>query len=131
MRKLTVRQKDGSQKECGCTFTLAGGFVYTCDSHLRVAASLASDRKKASAVKHSFVPSAAKPRKKQKVDSPELVAAIVAECERRMEIARKERAKIRKPSSRLTPAERDHLHKFAFSAIEIRDEILKAGNPPA
>jgi len=55
MRKLTVRQKDGSQVECGCTFTLAGGFVYTCDAHLRVAAGIKAHNKQASSVKHDFI----------------------------------------------------------------------------
>lgn len=130
MRKLTVRQADGTEKVCGCTFTLAGGFVYTCAAHLRVAASISANNKKASAVKHSFVRPTPKPRKKARGDSPELVAAIHAECAEKTEILRSERAKIAKPSAKLTTAERAHLHKFAFSSIDIRDN-LKAGNPPA
>src|SRR4029077_9453573 len=123
MRKLTVRQKDGSQKECGCTFTLAGGFVYTCDAHLRVAAGIKASRKSAKPLPRPVV-EAVTPEQ----DSPELVAAIVAECERRAEIARIERAKIKKPSAKLSKVERAHLHKFAFTSAQVREELLA---PPA
>ena len=126
MRKLTVRQKDGSQKECGCTFSLAGGFVYTCDAHLRVAAGIKASRQAAKPLPRPTV-EAVTPEQ----DSPELVAAIQAECKRRMEIARSERAKIDKPSAKLTSAERAHLHTFAFSAVEIRDELRAAAAKPS
>jgi len=120
MRKLTVRQKDGSQRECGCTFTLAGGFVYTCDAHKRVAAGIKASRIAAKPLPRPVVV-AVTPQE----DSPELRAAILAECEKRAEIARIERVKIDKPSAKLTQSERAHLHTFAFSAAEIREELLR------
>lgn len=65
------------------------------------------------------------PLTKPQTDSPALVAAIRAECNRRTEIARVERAKIRKPSAKLTQAEREHMNQFAFSSVEIRNELRK------
>ena len=51
--------------------------------------------------------------------SPAFHAAIAE----RSEILRSERAKIRKPSAKLTQREREHLHTFAFSAEEIRKSL--------
>jgi hypothetical protein len=124
MRKLTVRQKDGSQRECGCTFTLAGGFVYVCDAHKRVAAGIRASRIAAKPLPRPVVV-AVTPQE----DPPELVAAIQAECEKRAEILRVERAKINKPSSKLTNGERAHLHTFAFSSVEIRDALRASWKP--
>lgn len=59
-------------------------------------------------------------------DTPETVQAIRDEIARRTGILRAERARIRKPSSKLTQAEREHLHRFAFTAEAVRAEILAA-----
>jgi hypothetical protein len=79
-----------------------------------------------------------KAKKKFHPDSPELVAAIRAEADRRMEILREERSKfpatnVRKgkklvPNPKFTSAMHAHLHKFGFTLEGIRDELK--GNSP-
>lgn len=71
-----------------------------------------------------------------KPDSPELVAAIRAEVQRRMEILATERAKfpptlIRKgkrwvSNPKFTEKMRKHMHGFAVSAEQIREELINA-----
>lgn len=78
-----------------------------------------------------------KPKKKVKFqpDSPELVAAIRAEIKRRTEILTREREKFPPtnllkgkrlvPNPAFTSEMREHMHGLGFSAMEIRDELLK------
>lgn len=63
--------------------------------------------------------------KKQKPQKPnvQLRNAVRAEAGKRMARLIKARKAIRKPSSKLTSAERDKLHKLSFSIVEIRDEL--------
>jgi hypothetical protein len=51
---------------------------------------------------------------------PKASPAFYAEISRRTEIVRTERAKIQKPSAKLTKREREHLSTFGFSAEQIR-----------
>lgn len=78
-----------------------------------------------------------KPRKKHRADSTKLVDAIRAECVRRDEIIRVERAAfpptltkkgkrlVRNP--RFTAAMRAHMHLFAFSSEDVRRELRAEG----
>lgn len=94
-----------------------------------------ADPERAKAYKATLKPKPKKKAKKAKnfkPDSDVLVMAIRDECERRMEILKAERAKFPptftkkgKPNKKFTEAMRVHLHTFAFSAEDIRNEILK------
>jgi hypothetical protein len=66
-----------------------------------------------------------KPRKKSKpkVDSAAILKRFHAEIERRTEIVVAERAKIKKPTKRMTKAEREHMHQYAFTAEQVMAEI--------
>jgi hypothetical protein len=117
-------------KPCGCTFRYSekGGFTFRCKVHKTRREGIAEMRREANKVIYVFRPEP-KPIKKSKkfqADSPELVQAIRAECKRRTVIARKERAKIDRPTKKLTKAQLAHLHTFAFSSEQVRKEILAA-----
>jgi hypothetical protein len=77
-----------------------------------------------------------KPHKKTKpqTDSPKLVKAIRKEITRRTEILQAERAKFPptltkrgKPNRKFTRAMRDHMHTFAFTAEQVRADLIKKG----
>ena len=57
MQKLTV-QTEGDKPElveCGCTFTLKGGFVYKCERHLSMQAKVAKRRKKVNGQRYDLL----------------------------------------------------------------------------
>jgi len=123
--RLTVKGKP-----CGCTFNYKerGGFNFTCKVHKARQKGLIEMRREANKI--PFVlrpePKPAKKGKKFQADSPERIAAIRAECSKRDEILRVERAKIDRPTKKLTKAQTAHLHTFAFSSEQVRKEILAA-----
>ena len=108
---------------CGCRFGYKHGFKIVCEFHIAQREAISEQRK-------NFKPiqlwPKQKPRKRVKPveDSPEFVQAIRNEIARRTEILRVERAKIKKPTSKLTRKQRDHLHTFAFTAEQVRAELL-------
>ena len=115
-------------KRCGCTFTYRDGFVYKCAFHKARREAIAERRREASKVIYVLRPEP-KPTKKGKKfqpDSPEQVKAIRADIRKRTVILRKERAKIDRPTKKLTKAQLAHLHTFAFSSEQVRKEILAA-----
>jgi hypothetical protein len=59
----------------------------------------------------------------QKKQPRELCDAVRVEARKRMARLVKAREAMKKPSSKLTPAERDKLHKLSFSIVEIREEL--------
>ena len=89
-------------------------------------AKLAADAKKA-------VKKAKKKTVEFQLDSPELVQAIRAECDRRMEILLAERAKFPptftkkgKLNPKFTDKMRAHMHTFAFTGEQIREELINS-----
>lgn len=121
----------GSNGPCGCRFGYAAGFKLVCEFHLEQREAIHQARLAANAAIHRLCPEVKKPRarKKAQADSPELISAFRAEIARRTEILRVERSKIKRPTSKLTKRQREHLHSFAFTAEGVRAELLdKSGN---
>ena len=93
--------------------------------------------------REKFVPKSMTPPVKKtpkfQPDPPELVEAIRKECARRMEILKRERAKFPPtnvmrvkgktktpvPNRNFTKEMREHMHEYAFTAEDVREELKK------
>lgn len=112
-------------ERCGCTFRYATGFRIRCEFHKTQFEAIREMHRN---FKIMVAWPKQKPRKrvKPRVDSAEFVDAFRAEIARRTEIQRVERAKLIKPTRKLTKKQREHLHTFAFTAEQVRAELLAA-----
>ena len=126
MYKLLIQDR-----ECGCTFTSATGFNYVCAAH--VAAQKARREAAGAPVRFDmlgrienrepFIFDAHEPT--QGGDPPKGSAAFHGMIEERTTDLLAARSEIKKPSSKLTRAEREHLHTFAFTSEQIRRESAR------
>lgn len=110
---------------CGCRFGYKLGFKIVCETHVAIFAGISAHRQAMNATPQILWPKV-KPKKKSKgiTDSAKVTAAFRDEIARRTEILRNERAKIKRPSNKLTKKQREHLHTFAFTAEQVRREVL-------
>jgi hypothetical protein len=136
--KLRLKpNKDSKAVPCGCTFTYAGGFVYVCEPHkaaqkarkLRAAKPMRFDMLGAVKNREPFSHVAQEPTKGGAI--PKASPAFHGMVEEHTTDLLAARSEIRKPSSKLTRSEREHLHTFAFSAETIRKSLRISKKHPA